>query len=44
MVPFGEYKETNILLRDRKLFKLQLGNLDTGLQVKEKMFSTEVAF
>jgi hypothetical protein len=36
MVPFGEYKETNILYSNRKLFKVQLGNLDTGLQVKEK--------
>jgi len=36
MVPFGEYKERNILYRDVKLLKLQLRNLDTGLQVKEK--------
>ena len=36
MVPFGEYKERNILYRDVKLLKLQLRNLETGLQFKEK--------
>jgi hypothetical protein len=45
MVPFGEYKETDILYSDRKLLKLQLENLDNGLQVKEKnIFLTELDF
>jgi hypothetical protein len=29
-------KETNILYSGRKYFKLRLGNLDTGLQVRDK--------
>jgi hypothetical protein len=37
-------KETDILYSDRKLVKLQLGNLGIGLQVKEKIFSTEMDF
>lgn len=44
LVPFGVCKETDILYSDRKLFKLQLENLDTGLQVKEKMFRRELDF
>jgi hypothetical protein len=36
MVPLREYEEKNTLYRDRKLYKLQLGMLDTGLQVKQK--------
>jgi len=41
---FGEYKEINILHSDRKQFKLRLGSMDTGLQVKENLFSTEMDF
>jgi hypothetical protein len=44
MVPFGEYKETDNLYSGRKLYKLELGNLNTGLKVKGKMFSTELEF
>jgi len=32
---FSKYKEPNILYSDRKHFKVWLGNLDTGLQVKK---------
>jgi hypothetical protein len=44
MVPFGEYKETNILYHERKLFKLQLRNLDIELQVQKNMVSTEMDY
>ena len=38
---FVKYEEKNILYNDWKHIKLSLGNMDTGLQVKEKLLNTE---